>query len=149
MRTPAVRILLLILIGENRLERSPVQVELHHIGRGERARRQGRVEQLVDHLATRCADLRRGLGRRMRSDDDPCAWSCWGQQEIRAVKERATGSRGADGSSAGQVARPDGPGPEVNQGDRSPCLASRSPVQPNLRQGLPCHIGHPDAPQPG
>src|SRR6266446_4802366 len=101
MRTPAVRILLLILIGENRLERSPVQVELHHIGRGERARRQGRV----DHLATRCADLRRGLGRRMRSDDDPCAWSCWGQQEIRAVKERATGSRGADGSSAGQVAR--------------------------------------------
>src|SRR2546421_10908602 len=85
--------MLLILIGENRLERSPVQVESHHIGRGERAHRQGRVEQLVDHLATRGADLRRGLAGRMGGDDDPWARSCRGQRQIRAVKERATGSR--------------------------------------------------------
>jgi hypothetical protein len=44
VRTPAIRILFLVLIAEHGLERSPVQVESHHIGRGERALRQGRVE---------------------------------------------------------------------------------------------------------
>jgi len=81
VRTPAVRILLLILIREKRLECSPVQVELHHIGRGERTHRQGCVEQLVDHLATRGADFRRSFGHGMCSDDDSCAWSRRGQEQ--------------------------------------------------------------------
>src|SRR5258708_39259943 len=93
MRTPAIRILLLIFIRENALECSPVQVEIHHIGRGERAWRQGCVEQLIDHLATRGADHSLGLGSRMRGDDDPCARSGWGQKQIRASKECPTGPR--------------------------------------------------------
>jgi hypothetical protein len=84
--------LLLIFIGENALERSPVQVEIHYIGRGEPAWWQGRVEQLVDDPATRGANFGAGLGRRMRGDDDPSAWSCRGQKQIRAVKERSAGS---------------------------------------------------------
>ena len=43
VRTPAGSHLLLALIGQYRLERSPVQVEIHHIGGGERTYRQGRL----------------------------------------------------------------------------------------------------------
>jgi hypothetical protein len=37
MRTPPICVLLLIFISEHALERSPMQVEIHHIGRGERS----------------------------------------------------------------------------------------------------------------
>lgn len=93
VRTPAVRILFLIFITENALERSPVQVEIHHIGRGERFLWQGRKEQFVDHLVTRGADRGSGGARWMRCDDHPYAWSCRGKPQIRAVKECSTGSR--------------------------------------------------------
>jgi hypothetical protein len=36
VRTPAIRVLLLILIGKNGLEGSPVQVQCYHIGGSER-----------------------------------------------------------------------------------------------------------------
>jgi len=36
VRTPAIRILLLVFIREHALECSPVQIEIHHISRGER-----------------------------------------------------------------------------------------------------------------
>lgn len=71
--------------------------ESHDIGRSECFLWQGREEQLIDDLATRGADRSREGGRRMRGDDHPDAWSCRSQQQIRAVKERTTGSRGADG----------------------------------------------------
>ena len=92
MRTPPICVLLLVFIRENALERSSMQVQSHHIGRSERALWQGRVEQLVDHSATRGANLRLGFSRRMRGDDDPCARPCWGQKQIRAVKECSAGS---------------------------------------------------------
>ncbi len=93
MRTPAVRILLLILISEDGLKRPAMQVQCHHISRSKRIHRQSGEEQLVDHLTTRRADGRSGSGRRMRRDDHPCARSSRSQQQIRAVKERATRSR--------------------------------------------------------
>lgn len=93
VRTPAVRLLFLIFITQNALECSPVQVEIHHIGRGERALWQGRKEQFVDHLATRGADRGSGGAHGMRGDDHPCAGACWGQKHIRAVKECARGAR--------------------------------------------------------
>src|SRR6266581_2980073 len=93
VRTPAVRILFLILIREHRLKSPAMQVQCHHISRSKRIHRQGREEQLVDDLTTRRADGRSGSGRRMRRDDHPCARSCRSQKQIRAVKERATRSR--------------------------------------------------------
>jgi hypothetical protein len=93
MRAPAIRILLLIFITEYALERSPVQIESHDIGRRERSLRQGCVEQLVDHRSTGGTDLRRELGRRMGGDDDPCVWPDGRKREIREVKECSTRSR--------------------------------------------------------
>jgi len=50
------------------------------------------AEQFVDHLAMRCSDRSSGGGRRMRGEDRPCAWSCRGQKQTRAIKKGAAGS---------------------------------------------------------
>ena len=93
VRTPAVRLLFLILISEDGLKSPTLQVQGHHISGSKRCRRQGCVEKLVDDLITRRADRSFGFGRRMRGDNDPCARSCRGKTQIRTVKEAATGSR--------------------------------------------------------
>jgi hypothetical protein len=134
MRAPAIRILLLIFITEYALERSPVQIESHDIGRRERSLRQGCVEQLVDHRSTCGTDLRRELGRRMGGDDDPCVWPDGRKREIREVKECSTRSRGADGSSAGLGAASGGTGLLAYRGDRSLCPASHSKALPDPPQ---------------
>ena len=92
VRTPTVRLLFLILIREDGLKSPTMQVQCHHIGRSKRLPRQGGVEELVDDLTTRRADLGAAFGRRMRGDDDPCAGPCRSQLQIRAVKEGARGS---------------------------------------------------------
>src|SRR5438067_1058166 len=79
MRTPAIRILLLIFIRENTLERSPMQVEIYHIGRGERSLWQGGIEQQARHLASRGTDRSGSRSRRVRGDDDPCTVSAWSE----------------------------------------------------------------------
>ena len=111
VRTPTVRLLFLILIREDGLKSPTMQVQCHHIGRSKRLPRQGGVEELVDDLTTRRADLGTAFGRRMRGDDDPCARSCRSQLQIRAVKEGARGSWGIDASSAGKNAGPGGLAP--------------------------------------
>ena len=67
--TPARSRLFPVFIGQNGLERSPVQVEVHDIGRGERALWQGREEQFVDHPVSRGADGT-GSGRCWMGGDD-------------------------------------------------------------------------------
>jgi hypothetical protein len=49
LRTPAVRVLLPIFIGEDRFKRSPVQIEVQHIFGGESRGRKSRDKQFVDH----------------------------------------------------------------------------------------------------
>ena len=123
VRTPAVRILFLILIRERNLKSPAMQVQGYHIRRSKPTHRQGREEQLVDDLATRGADRGRGGGRWMRSDDYPYARSCRGQKQIRAIKEGATGSgfgmRGLLERRAGSGE----PAPGAGRGDRNLSLA--------------------------
>lgn len=97
VRAPAVRILLLISITKHALERSPMQIQIHHIGRSACSWWQSGVEQLVDDPATCGANRGGGSGRWMSGNDDLCAWSGWGKTHIRAVKEGPAGPRGADG----------------------------------------------------
>jgi len=92
MRAPAVRLLFLVFIREHGLKRATMEIQSHHISRGERAWRQGGGEQLVDTLPTRGPDFYRGIWSFPCGNDDPCAWSCWRKQEIRKVKEGPTGS---------------------------------------------------------
>jgi len=61
MGTPAVRILLQIFVGEDRLKRASVQVEVEHIRAGKRKPGKGAHKQLVDHAIPLDAD---GWGRR-------------------------------------------------------------------------------------
>jgi hypothetical protein len=51
MRTPAIYVLLLVFISKRTLERSPMEIEIDHIGRSERAWWQGRVAHLVESSA--------------------------------------------------------------------------------------------------
>lgn len=92
VRTPAVRILFLILITQDGLKRPAMQVKRHHISRRKRVPRQGREEQLVDDLAPCGADGSSGAGRRMRGDDHACARPRRAQKQIRAIKESTAGS---------------------------------------------------------
>ena len=60
MGTPAVRSLLQIFVGEDRLKRASVQVEVEHIRAGKRKPGKGAHKQLVDHAIPLDAD---GWGR--------------------------------------------------------------------------------------
>jgi hypothetical protein len=93
VRTPTIRILFFVLISEHGFKRPAMQVQGNHISRSERAWRQGGVEQLVDHPATRGAHGSLGQGRLVCGNDDPCAWTGWRKPEVREVKECPTGSR--------------------------------------------------------
>jgi hypothetical protein len=93
MRTPPICVLLLIFVSEHALKPSSVEVEIYHIGRSERSLWQGRVEQFVDHLATRGTDHSLDLGRRMGGDNDSCVRPDRRKSEIRKVKKGSTRSR--------------------------------------------------------
>ena len=88
MRAPAVWLLLLVFIREHGLKRATMEIQSNHISRGERAWWQGRVEQLVDVLTTRGADLHWPICRRTCGDDGPRVRSSWRKQKIGEVKER-------------------------------------------------------------
>src|SRR5205823_6147498 len=92
VRTPTVRLLFLILIREDGLKSPTMHVQCYHISRSKRVSRQGGVEEIVDDLTTRRADLRASFARRMRGNNNPCTRPCRSQLQIRAVKEAATGS---------------------------------------------------------
>ena len=93
VRTPAIRILLLIFIGEDRLERSSSQVEVDHIGGCERDLGQGREEAFVDHsLSSHSNRGGRGTGW-MGSHNDSAALSCCCHHQIGNIEQRTLGSR--------------------------------------------------------
>jgi hypothetical protein len=149
MRTPTIYVLLQIFISKRTLERSPMQIEIDHIGRRERSLWQRGVEQLVDHFATCDTDFRTGLSSRMCGNDDPQAWSGGRKREIREVKERSTRSRfgmarllvwGLCETSLNR---------HKTRGDRSPYLASHTRVPLNPPQWLHCRIDRPDGPPLG
>src|SRR5438128_12304592 len=56
MRTPAIRILFLILIGEHGLKSATMQVQLHDIGGGEGTNRQCRKEEFIDDVVASRSD---------------------------------------------------------------------------------------------
>jgi hypothetical protein len=93
VRTPAIAVLFLILIGEHRLKGSPVQVKAHHISRGKRADGQSGKEQFVDHLVSGFTH-RGGVGRGgMGSHDHPADVSRRGHGKAREIEERTLRSR--------------------------------------------------------
>lgn len=92
VRTPAVRVLFVILIRQHGLKRPAMQVQGYHISRRKSLHRQGREEELVDVLTPRGADGSGGSGRRMGGDDHPDARPCRAQRQIRTIKEGARGS---------------------------------------------------------
>ena len=114
--------------------------EIDHIGRSERADGQRCVEQLIDHLATRGADLRLDGRGFVGGDDDACTRPCWRKRKLRTVKEGPAGSRFR---MDGLLIRWEGKASldlllieetVVTAG------ASHTPVQLNRRQWLHCHI---------
>ncbi len=85
--------MLLVLIGEDRLEGTPMQVQGNDISRGKRALWQGSEEQFVDHFVVRDANRTGGGSRRMGCDDHPTPSSRRSERNIGAIEERAAGSR--------------------------------------------------------
>ncbi len=93
VRTPAVGVLLFVLIGKHGLESASMQVQIHDIGRGKRVLRQGSEEQLIDDsLADRSDGVGSG-GRLMGSDNYPAPSSRCRERDIGAIEEGARVSR--------------------------------------------------------
>ena len=89
MGVPAIRVLLNVFIGQHRLKRSTMQVQIEHI-RG-RKRQGGKVtsKQLVDHpVALRTNSGGRACSR-MSSDDQTYLGSSRRQGNRRAIVERS------------------------------------------------------------
>src|SRR5260221_5563322 len=89
VRTPAIRVLFRVFIGQSILERTAMQVERDHIGRRESRLRHIGQEEFVDHSCTFDADTRLLLGGRMGRHHDPAALLCWPYSYVRAVVEGA------------------------------------------------------------
>src|SRR6266496_2021881 len=58
MRNPAIRVLLLIFVGQDRFERSPVKVETQHISSRECPLWRGREKKLIDGSGAKDANGR-------------------------------------------------------------------------------------------
>jgi hypothetical protein len=93
VRTPAIGVLFLILIGEHRLKGSPVQVKGHYISRGKGADGQSGKEQFVDQLVAGLTYRGRVARGGMGSYDHPAAVSSRRHGKARKIEERALRSR--------------------------------------------------------
>jgi hypothetical protein len=92
MRDPAIRILFLVLIAENHLKGSPLQVHVQDIGRGERHLGQSCEEEFI-HDAVSChPNWGRFLGCRMGGNDDSHRERCPGKRDLWTIEERTAGS---------------------------------------------------------
>src|SRR2546423_11303604 len=111
MRTAAIRILFLILIGEDGLKRPTMQVQLHDIGGGEGTTRQCRKKELVDDVVSSRSDAG-GLARGgMGGHNDAARRARRSHLKSRKIREGTPGSPFPVGwlsIRAGGEASPDG-----------------------------------------
>jgi hypothetical protein len=89
MRTPAIRVLLAILIAKGRFKGTTMQIQRHDIGSGEGSLRELRQEQLVDQADAFNADTRLLLRGRMGRHHDTAALPARAHSHIRAIIEGA------------------------------------------------------------
>src|SRR6266567_3106449 len=89
MRTPAVGILLLVFIGQERFKGATMQVEGHHIGGSERVLRQMAEKEFVDHALAGVTDAALFRGRWMGGHHDTAAHALWPHSDIGTVVELA------------------------------------------------------------
>ena len=89
MTAPTVGVLFQVFIGKRSFKGSPMQVEGHHIGRGEGTLGQLREEQFVDDAVAEESDLALRLPSGMGRDHHPTACARWPDGHLFAVVQGA------------------------------------------------------------
>ena len=92
VRTPAVGILLLILIGKHGFEGATMQIELHHIGSSESALREGSKEEFVDDPFPRCSHRSRSWSGWMSGNNHSARHTSGSDRGVGTIVERPPGS---------------------------------------------------------
>ena len=93
MRNPAVRVLLSIFIGEDRLKGSSMQVQIKHVGGTEGVWWDGRKELLRDRAVVQRPDGRWGGTDRMSGQEHAHPRPGRREGNIQTIGERTAGSR--------------------------------------------------------
>ena len=91
MTTPAIRLLLLILVGESIFKGAAMQVKGHDVSRSESVLRQLRQEEFIGDAFTFHSNPTLGCRSRMRGDHDPAELTFRANRQIRTVVESAAG----------------------------------------------------------
>jgi hypothetical protein len=89
VRAPAVGVLLLVFIGQQRGVSSTMQVEGHHIGGGERVLRQLGEKEFIDHAIASVTDAALFRGLRVGGHHDAAAAALRSHSDLGAVVELA------------------------------------------------------------
>src|SRR5450759_4523198 len=84
--TPSIRILLTILVSQDRLETATMQIELDDVSRGEANSGQGREKELINQAIASHSNGGLGSSGCMRRNNHPTAMSLCGNRDLPTIK---------------------------------------------------------------